>query len=221
MLSSGSTRIVIDIGPDFRQQLLTAGVDDVDAILLTHEHNDHVSGLDEIRPINFIRKKDIPVFGQRRVLKELTLRFPYVFDVNSEYPGRPKVNLVEINTEVFTVGDIEVRPIRIMHGPLPILGYRVGDFCYITDAKTIAPEELDKLRGLDTLIINALHRRPHFSHLNLKEATDLIAHIGPRQAYLTHLSHDMGRHAAVESELPAAIRLAYDGQVLQMSPFDE
>ena len=202
---------MIDIGPDFRQQILGAGVDNIDAVVLTHEHNDHVSGLDEIRPINFIQKKDIPLYGLPRVLGEVSQRFPYIFDKKSAYPGRPKVNLVEIGADKFAIGEMHFVPIQVMHGPLPILGFRIDDFCYITDAKTIDASELDKLHGLDTLIINALHHRPHFSHLNLQEAVGLVERIAPQRAFLTHLSHNMGLHAEVESALPGNIRLAFDG----------
>ena len=208
--------IIVDIGPDFRQQMLRAGINDVAAVLLTHEHNDHVSGLDDIRPINFLHKKDISVYGLERVLNELRHRYPYVFDPASDYPGRPRVDLHDIEAGgVLHINGVEVQALHVMHGPLPILGFRIGNFCYITDAKYLSQDVVDNIYGIDNLVINALHRRPHFSHLNLEEALELIERINPGQAYLTHISHDMGLAAAVNIELPERVSLAFDGLQLK------
>jgi len=207
----------VDIGPDFRQQLLTNEITDVDAVLLTHEHDDHVSGLDDIRPINFRLKKNIPIYGLARVLRDLRARYRYVFDSVNDYPGKPRVDLIEIDTGPLHIGAIIVQPIEVIHGNLDILGYRFGNFAYITDAKTISEEWIGRLQGLEVLIINALHRRRHYSHMNLEEALDMIGRINPGQAYLTHLSHDMGIASEVELELPDNVSLAFDGLRLEIT----
>lgn len=212
------TAITVDIGPDFRQQMLVNGISDIDAVLLTHEHDDHVSGLDDIRPINFRLKKNIPLYGLPRVLNDLRARYRYVFDTSYAYSGKPRIDLIEINTDPLHIGSLEVQPIEVMHGNVDILGYRFGNFAYITDAKTIDKEWIARLQGLDVLILNALHRHTHYSHLNLEEAIDMVGRIKPRHAYLTHLSHHMGLAADVELELPANISLAYDGLQLEMAP---
>jgi phosphoribosyl 1,2-cyclic phosphate phosphodiesterase len=211
MISAGEKRLLIDVGPDFRQQMLRHGFKRLDAILLTHEHNDHISGLDDVRPVNFRQQSDIPVYGLDRVLQAITRRFDYVFDPAYKYPGLPKLELRTLGPGEVVIENIPIRVLSVMHGTLEVLGFRIGDFCYITDAKTISEDQMPFLEGLDTLVINALHRKPHFSHLNLSEALELIDRIAPRQTFLTHLSHDMGRHADVLSELPAHVSLAYDG----------
>ena len=215
-LTDGQTRINIDMGPDFRQQMLRARFAHTDAILLTHEHNDHVTGMDDVRPINFRSRKHMPVYGLPRTLGEVRKRFPYAFDDDADYPGRPRIDLIAIDSEAFTIGDIVVRPVKVMHGPLPILGFRIGDFAYITDCKTIPDDQLPQLSGLKVLILNALHRRQHFSHLNLQEAIDLAQRIRPEQTFLTHISHDMGLHEEVNHELPEGIALAYDMQEIRI-----
>lgn len=212
LISSGSTNVLIDIGPDFRRQMLREKVTDIDAVVLTHEHNDHVSGLDDIRPINFLHRKDIPMYGLDRTIDQVRKRFDYVFDPNYDYPGKPRVLLESIDDDsVLNIGDIELKAVGIMHGSLPILAFRINDFCYITDAKTIENQEMEKLKGLDTLVINALHHNRHYSHLNLQEALMMVEQIGPRQAYLTHISHSMGKASEVRSMLPDNVELAYDG----------
>ena len=211
------TRVAIDIGPDFRHQMLRANLGDLDAILITHEHNDHVNGLDEVRPINFMQRKNIPLYALPRVMTEISARFPYIFDTTSTYPGRPRIEIHPIEDEPFAIGQLTIQPIPVMHGPLPILGFRIGKFCYITDAKQLSQEAMRKLEGLDVLILNALHRREHFSHLNLDQAVELSQQIGARNTYLTHLSHDMGLHADIDNALPDGIRLAYDGLELSVA----
>lgn len=215
MIRQGNTSILIDSGPDFRQQMLVHGLTRIDAILLTHEHNDHISGLDDVRPVNFMQRTEIPVYGLPRVLDAVRRRFDYVFDTSYAYPGLPKIALKELHSGPTMIAGVSMQVIEVMHGSLPVLGFRIGRFCYITDAKSIADEQLSHLRDLDVLILNALHHKKHFSHLNLQEALDLIEVIAPRKAYLTHLSHDMGLHQEVEASLPPDVRLAYDG--LQLS----
>ena len=215
MVSDGETSVVIDVGPDFRQQMLSNEIAHVDAVLLTHEHNDHVSGMDDVRPINFRSGRHMPVYGMSRVLNDVRRRFAYAFDEVLDYPGKPRLTLHPIEAEPFMVGSLNVEPIQVNHGPLPILGYRFGAFAYITDAKTIDAGEKEKLRGLDVLIINALRRRQHFSHLTLEEALELIEELSPGSAYLTHLSHDLGTHSELTNELPDGVEVAFDGLKLQ------
>lgn len=211
LLSSEQSNVVIDVGPDFRQQMLREGIASLDAAVITHEHNDHIIGLDDIRPFNFMRRMPLTVFATKRVQSELMDRFKYIFDINP-YPGAPRVALSNIDPDsVLEVGDFELRPIKVMHGFMPVLGFRVNDFTYITDAKTIEPEELNKAKYSDTLILNALHHKPHHSHLNLSEALELIAFLKPRQAYLTHISHNMGRYEDINKTLPENVSLAFDG----------
>jgi phosphoribosyl 1,2-cyclic phosphate phosphodiesterase len=213
MLQSGDVHILIDAGPDFRQQMLTHHFTRLDAILLTHEHNDHISGLDDVRPLNFRQRNVMPLYGMPRVLDAVRRRFDYVFDTS--YPGLPKLMLKELFAGKTEIEGIPVQVIEVMHGDLPILGFRIGDFAYITDAKRIPEQQVAHLQNLDVLILNALHHKVHFSHLNLQEAMELIELLAPRQAYLTHLSHDMGLQQDLEAELPPRVRLAFDGLQLK------
>ena len=201
--------IVIDCGPDFRQQMLSNPVDRLDAILFTHEHSDHTAGLDDIRPY-FFRQGDIPVYAHKRVLASLRKRFDYIFATEDKYPGAPSVREVEIENKAFKVDDITVLPINVMHNRVQVFGYRIGNFAYITDAKTIAEEEMKKLKGLDVLVINALREEPHHSHFSLQDALDFIGEVKPKRAYLTHISHHMGFHEQVQASLPENVFLAYD-----------
>lgn len=211
MLSYRGKHIVIDAGPDFRQQMLRAQPSFVDAILLTHEHNDHVNGLDDVRAYNFMRMQDMPIYCSARVADDLRARFAYAFS-ERPYPGAPRFALQIINKDTpFRVAGFEVQPLEVMHGNLPILGFRVGNLAYTTDVKSIAPAELLKLQELDTLVISALHHTEHHSHLTLEEALEWAGRIGARRTYLLHFSHRMGLQSEVEEKLPPGVFAAYDG----------
>lgn len=201
---------VIDCGPDFRQQMLASNCRKVDGILYTHEHSDHTAGLDDIRPFNF-KQGEIPIYAHQRVIDNLKLRFDYVFKTENRYPGAPSVKAVEVvNNHPFAIGNKTAIPINVMHGDLPVFGYRIDDFAYLTDAKTIDESEIAKLKNLKVLVINALRETPHDTHFNLQEALDFIALIQPQKAYLTHISHLMGFHEEVQQKLPENVYLAYD-----------
>ena len=216
LLSWGGHHVVIDTGPDFRQQMLRAAPDHLDAVLLTHEHNDHIIGLDDVRPFNFRQGGNLPVYGLPRVVEEVRRRFAYVF-AEQRYPGAPMIELHQVEADQpIVIGDRTIMPLSVMHGSLPILGYRTGDFAYLTDVKTLPASTIARLRGLHTLVVNALHHRPHHSHLNLAEALELIKVIRPEQAFLTHVSHSMGRHAEVAETLPPGVHLAYDGLKIEL-----
>ncbi|MFN8356422.1 MAG: MBL fold metallo-hydrolase [Spirosomataceae bacterium] len=208
--------LVIDTGPDFRQQMLRERIKTLDAVIFTHEHKDHTAGLDDVRAYNFKQQKDMPVYGHRRVLDQIQREFAYAF-AERKYPGVPMILLQEIQNEPFVVEGVSLLPIEVMHHKLPVFGYRIGDFAYITDANAIAEEELIKLEGLQVLVLNALQKTHHISHFTLEQALSMIERIKPKQAYLTHMSHKMGLHAEVENELPPNVFLAYDGLRLQVN----
>jgi phosphoribosyl 1,2-cyclic phosphate phosphodiesterase len=214
----GHIGLLIDIGPDFRTQMLTNHLDDIHAILVTHEHNDHVSGLDDIRPINFLHQRDMPVYSGARTIAELEKRFYYAFDPVYQYPGRPRVHSIAIDgMDQFFVENVPIKPIVIDHGGLDIFGFRIGDLAYITDAKIIPDKSLAALQGLEVLVLNALRFKAHNTHLNIEEATAICERLKPKQCYLTHISHDMGCHAEVNKLLPANIRLGYDGLTIKLA----
>ena len=213
LIETADKTIVIDSGPDFRYQMLRAKVKDLDAILFTHEHKDHVAGLDDIRPFNYLLHKNIDIYATDRVQNALKREFSYIFS-DVKYPGLPQIELHTIDQEPFFIGEAEIIPLAIMHYKLPILGFRIGDFTYITDAKTISEETVAKVMGTKILVVNALQRQTHISHFTLDEAIEFAEKIGAEQTYFTHISHNLGLHEEVEKELPIGMKLAYDGLTL-------
>lgn len=207
--------VVIDTGPDFRQQMLKHHVSRLDAILFTHEHKDHTAGLDDVRAFNFRQQMDMPVYAHPRVQGSLRQEFAYIF-AEKKYPGIPKIQLHDIGLESFQIQDVDITPIEVMHYKLPVLGFRFQDFTYITDAKTIAPQEIDKIKGSKVVVINALQKAPHLSHLTWDEALTLAAEIGAEATYFTHISHKLGLHRELEKELPEGVFLAHDGLTLTL-----
>lgn len=202
--------LVIDCGPDFRQQMLVSGCTHIDGILFTHEHADHTAGLDDIRPF-FFKQGEIPIYASKRVIANLKRRFDYIFETENKYPGAPSVITHEVSKEEpFYLSNLRVIPIEAFHGNLPILGYRIKDFAYLTDVKTLEEPEFDKLKNLEVLVINALREEPHETHLTLTEALDFIQKVNPKKAYLTHISHLLGFHEEVQAALPESVYLAYD-----------
>ncbi|MBN8703056.1 MAG: MBL fold metallo-hydrolase [Bacteroidetes bacterium] len=209
-LQSQSTSLVIDTGPDFRQQMLRYNIKSLDGVVFTHEHKDHTSGLDDIRAFNFLQKKKIPLYLTQRVQEAIKMEFSYIF-ATEKYPGIPEVDLVNIDTQPFFVGDIELIPIKVKHMKLPVLGFRINDFTYITDANSIDDSEKEKIKGTKILVLNALRHEKHPSHYTLQEALELVAELKPEIAYFTHISHQLGLHNNVQRTLPKNIQLAYDG----------
>lgn len=206
--------LLIDTGPDLRQQLLRENISRIDAVLLTHEHKDHLGGLDDIRPINFMMHQTMNLYGMKRVLKIIEKDYDYAFKT-FKYPGVPNLTLNPIYEEPFSIGEIEITPILVKHLTLPILGFRIYDLAYITDASFISEKEKRKLQGLKILIINALRLKEHYSHFNLAQALELISELNPQEAYITHISHEMGTHEDISAQLPANVHLGYDGLKLE------
>ncbi len=216
MLSWDNFNYVIDCGPDFRQQMLTHRVSKLDGILFTHEHSDHTAGIDDIRPF-FFRQGDVPVFAHERVIDSLRQRFDYIFADVNRYPGAPavQVNIVK-NNSPFRIGNKMAIPVEVLHNRLQVFGFRVEDFVYLTDVKTMVEEEIDKLNNVKILVVNALREEPHHSHFNLEEALTFVARVKPQKTYLTHISHLLGFHEEVEKRLPKDVHLAYDNLILTL-----
>jgi phosphoribosyl 1,2-cyclic phosphate phosphodiesterase len=209
LLEIDKLNLIVDTGPDFRYQVLRAGLTRLDAILFTHEHRDHLAGLDDVRSYNYVQKSAMPVYGSDRVIEQLKKEFHYVFESN--YPGIPQLQIHEIVNAPFYIEDLEIVPIQVLHHKLPVFGFRIKDFTYVTDANIIPEEEFHKLEGSKVLVINALQKDDHISHFTLNEALRVIERVGPEKAYLTHISHKMGMHEEISEELPPNVMLAYDG----------
>jgi len=209
LVTINSINILIDIGPDFRSQMLDSNISSIDHILITHQHRDHTAGIDDLRPIYYLNKRPINLYAENHVIQALKQDFQYIFN-SYDYPGKPKINLRKIDNLPFLLSDFEIIPIRVMHHKLPIFGYRIGDLSYITDANYISSQEMKKLIGTKILIINSLQKEPHISHYNLQQSLELIEELNPDKAYLTHVSHNMGTYKSIQKELPENVFLAYD-----------
>jgi phosphoribosyl 1,2-cyclic phosphate phosphodiesterase len=201
---------VIDTGPDFRQQMLRERIHKLDAIIYTHGHKDHIAGLDDVRAYNFLQNMDMPIYGSEAVLRQLQVEFHYAFG-QLRYPGTPQLQLNEISEGAFSVSGVRITPLPVKHFKMSVLGFRVGDFCYITDANHIPDSTYEKMKGTKILVLNALQREKHISHFNLSEALDVAAKVGAEQTYFIHISHKLGQHKQIERELPNSVALAYDG----------
>jgi len=210
LIEHNGITIAIDAGPDFRQQMLTANVRSLEAILITHEHRDHIAGLDEVRAYNWVHQKPMDIWAEQRVQESIKKEFHYIFEEN-KYPGAPEITLNNIDSFPLEICGIKIIPIRVYHNKIPIYGFRICDLTYITDASFIAEEEKEKIVGTKYLIVNALRRQKHMSHYCLQEAVKLISEISPRRGYITHVSHQMGLYADILKDLPDNICLAYDG----------
>lgn len=215
LLKINGQNVVIDAGPDFRQQMLHQQVNRLRAILITHEHVDHIFGLDDIRSFNWIQKHPADIYAEQRVQEAIMRIFNYVF-AKQKYPGIPKMELHLINEQPFYIDKIPVVPIRCYHHKLPVFGFRIGDLSYVTDTNYIPDEEIEKLRGTRIMVINALRKEKHISHYNLEEALEVIRDVNPEKAYLTHISHGFGKHTHIESMLPGNVFAAYDGLKLHV-----
>ncbi len=210
MVASATTRIVIDATPDFRQQMLQYQVKKIDALLVTHPHKDHIGGIDDTRPFQFLQQAPTQVYGSRGSLEGVKREIPYAFTPNP-YPGVPQIEMHTIDQEPFQIGDLLITPILVWHHKMPVHGFRVGNFTYITDANRIEPEELEKIKGSHTLVLNALRKQSHISHFTLQQAVDLSQALQIPQTYFTHISHQLGRQVEINAELPSNISLAFDG----------
>lgn len=215
LVQSAKTSLVVDTGPDFRYQMLREKVKHLDAVVFTHPHKDHLAGLDDIRAFNFFEKKPMQVYADALTEEAVRRDFYYAFS-DTKYPGIPEINMNTITLEPFTVGDIPVIPILVWHLRMPVMGYRFGKFTYITDANRIDETEKEKIKGSEVLVLNALRKKEHISHFNLSQAIELAQELKPAQTYFTHISHQLGKHAEIEAELPENIHLAYDGLTLEM-----
>lgn len=213
LVSSETTTLVVDTTPDFRYQMLRTHTKKLDAVLYTHHHKDHIAGMDDVRAYNFINQQVMTIYANALTEEALRRDFYYAF-LENKYPGVPELKTILIDSDPFTVGDIPVQPIQVMHHKLPVTGFRFGDFVYITDANRIEESEKDKIRGARILVLNALRREPHISHFTLDEAIGLANELAIPEVYFTHISHQLGKHAEVSKELPPHIKLAFDGLVV-------
>lgn len=209
-LETDGGNLVIDTGPDFRQQMLREDIRKLDAVIFTHSHKDHIAGLDDVRAFNFLQKMDMPVYGRSDVLEQLKVEFYYAFEPQ-KYPGIPRLNLNEIDHQPFQINGVKIIPLPVFHLHMPVLGFRINNFSYITDANEIPEETFKKVEGSQVLVLNALQREKHISHFNLEQAIEIARKVGARQTYFTHISHKLGLHKEVEKELPHGIALSYDG----------
>ena len=215
LISHKGSQFIIDVGPDFRQQMLREKVDKLDFVLLTHSHKDHTGGLDDIRAFNYLNQKAMDVYANRFTAEALVKDFYYIFDGN-DYPGLPKLDLHVVEQQEFEVNNIKIQPIEVQHYDMCILGYRIAGFAYITDAKQITEKELEKLTGLNVLVINALRIQEHYSHFNLEEALQIVKYLAPKYVYFTHISHNLALYAQSKQLLPEGVELAYDGLKIRM-----
>ena len=213
-LETEGGNIVIDTGPDFRQQMLREDIKKLDAVIFTHGHKDHVAGLDDVRAFNYMQSMDMPVYAQAAVLAQLKIEFSYAFDPLA-FSGIPRLNLFEITEQPFSIGNLKITPLPVLHLKMPVLGYRINNFSYITDANSIPEETYKKMEGTDVLVVNALQREKHISHFNLEEAIAVARKVAAKQTFFTHISHKLGLHKEIEKELPDGVALSYDG--LQMT----
>jgi phosphoribosyl 1,2-cyclic phosphate phosphodiesterase len=215
MIEKDGVVIIIDAGPDFRYQMLRQHVKRIDAVLITHGHKDHTGGLDDVRAFNYFMKKPVDVYSSIEVQKVIRNDYVYAF-ATDRYPGVPEITLHTVMNKPFNICGIEITPIEVMHCKMPVFGYRIGDFTYITDANYISENEMQKIAGSKTIVLNALRRRQHISHFTLEQALDILKKLNPEVAYLTHISHQLGLHDDVEKELPPNIHLAYDGLTIEI-----
>lgn len=215
LIESNSAKVVIDSGPDFRQQMLRIGIKTLDAVVFTHEHKDHIAGLDEVKAFNYFNKMRMPVYATPRVQEALKREFAYIF-AEDKYPGIPEIDVFTVTDETIKIKDIELLPIDVIHYRLPVKAYRIKDFTYITDANYISEEEKEKIKGSKIIVVNALRREEHVSHFTFQQAIDLMQELKPEKAYFTHISHQLGLHEEVSNELPSFIELAYDGLEIEI-----
>lgn len=215
LIESEIAKVVIDSGPDFRQQLLRRNLKSLDAVVFTHEHKDHIAGLDEVKAFNYFNKMRMPVYATERVQSALKREFAYIFS-DDKYPGIPEVDLFTITDEPIIIKDITLLPIDVVHFKMPVKAYRINNFTYITDANYISDSEKEKIKGSEIIVVNALRREPHLSHFTFNEAINLMEELKPKKAYFTHISHQLGMHNDVSKELPPFIELAYDGLQIEI-----